>query len=60
RIGVKRGSAYDLYLTRTLRHATVVRGDEGVDPAVTDPYATGRPAVSSLCGTLAPRAQPSV
>ncbi|GAB2684387.1 transporter substrate-binding domain-containing protein [Kribbella swartbergensis] len=31
RIGVKRGSAYDLYLTRTLRHATVVRGDEGVD-----------------------------
>jgi polar amino acid transport system substrate-binding protein len=31
RVGVKRGSAYDLYLTRTLRHATVVRGDEGVD-----------------------------
>jgi polar amino acid transport system substrate-binding protein len=31
RIGVKRGSAYDLYLTRTLRHATIVRGDEGVD-----------------------------
>lgn len=31
RIGVKRGSAYDLYLTRTLRHATVVRGEEGVD-----------------------------
>jgi polar amino acid transport system substrate-binding protein len=31
RIGVKRGSAYDLYLTRTLQHATVVRGDEGVD-----------------------------
>ncbi|MBO1337012.1 transporter substrate-binding domain-containing protein [Streptomyces sp. VRA16 Mangrove soil] len=31
RIGVKQGSAYDLYLTRTLRHATVVRGDEGVD-----------------------------
>jgi ABC-type amino acid transport substrate-binding protein len=31
RIGVKRGSAYDLFLTRTLRHATVVRGDEGVD-----------------------------
>jgi polar amino acid transport system substrate-binding protein len=29
RIGVKRGSAYDLFLTRTLRHATVVRGDEG-------------------------------
>ncbi|MFJ5265210.1 transporter substrate-binding domain-containing protein [Streptomyces sp. NPDC088387] len=31
RIGVKQGSAYDLYLTRTLRHATVVRGTEGVD-----------------------------
>ncbi|MFE0105891.1 transporter substrate-binding domain-containing protein [Streptomyces sp. NPDC059009] len=31
RIGVKKGSAYDLFLTRTLRHATVVRGAEGVD-----------------------------
>jgi polar amino acid transport system substrate-binding protein len=31
RIGVKEGSAYDLYLTRTLQQATVVRGDEGVD-----------------------------
>lgn len=31
RIGVKRGSAYDLHLTRTLQHATVVRGEEGVD-----------------------------
>ncbi|MEV0316892.1 transporter substrate-binding domain-containing protein [Streptomyces sp. NPDC050658] len=31
RIGVKKGSAYDLYLSRTLRHATVVRGDDGVD-----------------------------
>jgi len=31
RIGVKKGSAYDLFLTRELRHATVVRGDEGVD-----------------------------
>ncbi len=31
RIGVKQGSAYDLYLTRTLQHATLVRGDEGVD-----------------------------
>ena len=30
RIGVKEGSAYDLFLSRTLRHATVVRGDEGV------------------------------
>lgn len=31
RVGVKRGSAYDLYLSRTLQHATVVRGDDGVD-----------------------------
>ncbi|GGX29163.1 transporter substrate-binding domain-containing protein [Streptomyces lomondensis] len=31
RIGVKRGSAYDLFLTRTLRHATLVRGEEGAD-----------------------------
>lgn len=31
RIGVKQGSAYDLFLTRTLKHATVVRGDDGVD-----------------------------
>ncbi|MFJ1767658.1 transporter substrate-binding domain-containing protein [Amycolatopsis sp. NPDC088138] len=30
RIGVKQGSAYDLFLSRTLRHATVVRGDDGV------------------------------
>lgn len=30
RIGVKQGSAYDLFLSRTLEHATVVRGDEGV------------------------------
>jgi polar amino acid transport system substrate-binding protein len=31
RVGVKRGSAYDLFLSRTLEHATVVRGDDGVD-----------------------------
>lgn len=31
RIGVKQGSAYDLFLTRTLQHATVVRGQEGVE-----------------------------
>jgi polar amino acid transport system substrate-binding protein len=29
RIGVKQGSAYDLYLTRTLQHATLLRGSEG-------------------------------
>jgi polar amino acid transport system substrate-binding protein len=29
RVGVKKGSAYDLYLSRTLKHAQVVRGEEG-------------------------------
>jgi polar amino acid transport system substrate-binding protein len=29
RIGVKEGSAYDLFLTRTLKHAEIVRGAEG-------------------------------
>jgi polar amino acid transport system substrate-binding protein len=36
RIGVKRGSAYDLHLTRTLQHATLVRGEEGVDVFLAD------------------------
>jgi polar amino acid transport system substrate-binding protein len=31
RIGVKHGSAYDLFLSRTLEHASVVRGEEAVD-----------------------------
>jgi polar amino acid transport system substrate-binding protein len=31
RIGVKRGSAYDLFLTRTLQRAEVVRGAEGTE-----------------------------
>ena len=30
RIGVSKGSAYDLYLTRTLKHAQLVRGEDGV------------------------------
>lgn len=30
RVGVKQGSAYDLYLSRTLKSAQVVRGKEGV------------------------------
>jgi polar amino acid transport system substrate-binding protein len=34
RIGVKLGSAYDLFLTRTLRQATLVRGDEGTSEFV--------------------------
>lgn len=31
RVGVKAGSAYDLFLSRTLRRATVVRGAEGTE-----------------------------
>lgn len=31
RIGVKKGSAYDLFLSRTLQQAELVRGDEGTD-----------------------------
>lgn len=31
RIGVNEGSAYDLFLTRTLEHASLVRGQAGVD-----------------------------
>jgi polar amino acid transport system substrate-binding protein len=31
RIGVSEKSAYDLYLTRSLKHATLVRGADGVD-----------------------------
>ena len=32
RIGVNEGSAYDLFLSRTLRRASLVRGDEEADP----------------------------
>jgi polar amino acid transport system substrate-binding protein len=49
RIGVKRGSAYDLYLTRTLRHAAVVRGDEGVETFV----AQGLEAGAGIRGPVA-------
>lgn len=31
RIGVRRGAAYDLYLSRTLQRATLVRADEGAE-----------------------------
>jgi polar amino acid transport system substrate-binding protein len=30
RIGVNKGSAYDLFLTRTLKNASLVRGDDGI------------------------------
>ncbi|MFF5972016.1 hypothetical protein ACFY7C_10880 [Streptomyces sp. NPDC012769] len=41
----------------------LLAGERAADrgrPEVTDPYATGRPAIASLCGTLAPGAQPSL
>ena len=41
RVGVKQGSAYDLFLSRTLAHATVVRGDEGVDVFVAEGLEVG-------------------
>jgi polar amino acid transport system substrate-binding protein len=31
RIAVNKGSAYDLYLTRTLKHAKLLRGENGID-----------------------------
>jgi polar amino acid transport system substrate-binding protein len=36
RIAVNKGSAYDLYLTRTLKHATLVRGESGTDLLLND------------------------
>ena len=41
RVGVKHGSAYDLFLTRTLEHASIVRGDEGVDVFVAEGLEVG-------------------
>ncbi|MFB7862453.1 MULTISPECIES: hypothetical protein [unclassified Streptomyces] len=53
--------ACDLDTTGSLR--PLLAGERAADPGRrtgTDPYTTGRPAVSSLCGTLAPSAQPSL
>ena len=36
RIGVNKGSAYDLFLTRTLKAAQLVRGESGIDLFVND------------------------
>jgi polar amino acid transport system substrate-binding protein len=36
RVGVNKASAYDLFLSRTLKHATLVRGESGVDLFVND------------------------
>lgn len=41
RVGVKDGSAYDLFLARTLEQATLVRGDEGVDVFLADGLEAG-------------------
>jgi polar amino acid transport system substrate-binding protein len=47
RVGVTRGSAYDLFLSRTLQHATVVRADESVD-------ASRDPSVDVVAGIRQP------
>ena len=36
RIAVNKGSAYDLYLTRTIKHAELVRGENGIELFVRD------------------------
>ena len=36
RIGVNKNSAYDLFLTRTLKHAKLVRGDDGIELFIKD------------------------
>ena len=36
RIGVNKGSAYDLFLTRSLKNATLVRSDDGVETFIAD------------------------
>jgi polar amino acid transport system substrate-binding protein len=48
RIGVNEGSAYDLYLTRTLQHATVVRAGDGTAVFL----AEGLEAVAGIRGPL--------
>ncbi|MEO7268332.1 MAG: hypothetical protein ABIW49_03905 [Knoellia sp.] len=41
RIGVKEGSAYDLHLSRTIEHAELVRGAEGVNVYLDDGLEVG-------------------
>jgi polar amino acid transport system substrate-binding protein len=36
RVGVNKGSAYDLYLTRTLKHAELIRGEDGIGLFIKD------------------------
>ncbi|MFI8516987.1 hypothetical protein ACIGEZ_04025 [Streptomyces sp. NPDC085481] len=52
--------ACDADTTGSLRPLLAGERAERTRQAVTDPYATGRPTTSSLCGTLAPNAQPSL
>ncbi len=47
RIGVTRGAAYDLFLTRSLQHATLVRGKEGLD-GITEALASGVDAIGGV------------
>ncbi|WP_249138570.1 transporter substrate-binding domain-containing protein [Phycicoccus avicenniae] len=53
RVGVKEGSAYDLFLTRTLEHAELVRGAEGTTVFETERLEVGagiRQPVLDLAG----------
>ena len=47
RIGVTQGAAYDLFLTRSLQHATLVRGKEGMD-GVVESFASGIDAIGGV------------
>jgi polar amino acid transport system substrate-binding protein len=59
RIGVKEGSAYDLFLTRELRFASLVRGGEGVEVFVTEGLEAGagirQPVIEWVAATLGMR-----
>jgi polar amino acid transport system substrate-binding protein len=43
RVGVGLGSAYDLYLTRTLKHATIIRAKVGGGQATIDLFYSAKP-----------------
>jgi polar amino acid transport system substrate-binding protein len=47
RIGVTQGAAYDLFLTRSLQHATLVRGKEGFG-GVAESFASGIDAIGGV------------
>ncbi|MEO7754735.1 MAG: transporter substrate-binding domain-containing protein [Terracoccus sp.] len=55
RIGVKEGSAYDLFLTRTLRAATIVRGREGVEVFLDEELEVGAGIRQPLSAAVADR-----